>query len=256
MGVSASGELIAPASVSDLATVVRRMRVLPALPVGCQMEALRSLWRSLHWVPPKSEVLSLSNNYDRLFVVVKGEVEVLSANKCIPIMPAGSFFCEAALLQHGSGAHKQQTGSAVRGGPCWPLTRCTQRLLPLPAVELVEVFLRRCGPRVAARVQTTQQSLIASLTRQELMRVAELQNCSAALHEIDGLPLACNSLRNVTRLNAEARILTSQDMAALRHAVCKGSTNASCQGTVLPARTNLHCSLFDKCMRPCTEGGL
>jgi len=260
MGVSASEEFVAWASVSDLATIVPRMKILPALPVECQVEALRVLWRSLHWVPAKSVLLSLSDSYDRLFIVVRGEVELLlSDSKYIPLLPAGSFFCEAALLARGGGTDRPRTGTAVGGGPWWALTRCKRRKLPQPAVQLVQAFLRRGGPRLAARVQTTQRSLISTLSRQELIRAAELQNCSAALRDLESKPLVCNRMRNITHLNADAQTLTSQDMAALR-VVCEGPMNASCQGTVLPACRSLHRSIFGECLCPCTEeasdGGL
>lgn len=247
MGAQTSEELVAWASASDVALIIPRMRVIPALPVECQVEAVRRLWRSLRWVPQGVRLLDPNDISDRVFIIVQGEAEaVLGSSKYIPILPAGSFFCEAALLQRGEIMH-HLGATEERTDKMWPFQRW--RRLPASVLAMIGVFLknRRNNHRFRGRVRTTQRSLVATLTRQELLKILKVQGCSDAMHVLNNMPALCNALWNVTTFSAEARALSAQDMVALR-VVCEGPLHTSCQASVIPAIRSVPRGMFGECM--------
>lgn len=260
MGAQASEELATWASVSDLALITRRMRVIPALPAECQVEAIRRMWQSLRWVPTAEVLVTTGDASDRMFVVVQGEAEALiTGTDYIPLLPEGAFVCEAALLGHGVqstasssaqgwGASLRRPGSRV--DPVWAIRRCKR--IPAPALSLVEEFLTRSpgGPRFQGKVRTTRRSLIATLTRQEFVSILQAHE-SAEVRAMAYMAVQTNPLQNVTIFGAEARALGAQDIAALR-VVCEGPMHASCQQAVGPAMRTLRKGIFGSCMAPAT----
>mmetsp|Transcript_54448 Transcript_54448/g.174582 ORF Transcript_54448/g.174582 Transcript_54448/m.174582 type:complete len:251 (-) Transcript_54448:72-824(-) len=248
MGAQASEELTAWVAASDLALVLPRMRVLPTLNKDCQVEAVRRLWRSLHWMPAGEVLLARGDLSSRLFVIVRGEVEVVLGNSSyIPLLPAGCFFCEAALLSRRDSAGQEWP---TKGGarPWWPLRRW--RRIPAGAVGMIEDFLaERGGPRFQGRVRTTQRSLVATLTRQELAAIVKTHGGADAAHALDGTNASCNVLQNVIAFgSASAHTLGAQDLAALR-VVCEGPLRVSCQGAAAPVLRGL----CGACMGPSSE---
>mmetsp|Transcript_109806 Transcript_109806/g.321535 ORF Transcript_109806/g.321535 Transcript_109806/m.321535 type:complete len:248 (-) Transcript_109806:86-829(-) len=240
MGAQVSEEVTAWASVSDIALIVPKMRFIPTLPVECQIEVVRKLWQNLRWTP-SGEVLVMTRNFvDRLFVVVAGEVEVQLANHShIWLMPPGTFFCEAALVDwRGLAA----AGLRSFASPAWSLRGL--RRLPRLAVSAIEDFLKQPlhGPRFQGRVRTARRSLITTLTRQELLAAAEARGAGEAARALDGLPVACDVLRNLKGFAGPARDLGERDIASLR-VVCEGPLLSTCAGPGLRA------GLFGGCLR-------
>lgn len=254
MGAQASEELATWASVSDLALITRRMRVIPTLPAECQVEAIRRMWQSLQWVPPAEVLITPGEASDRLFVVVRGEAEALiGGSGYIALLPEGAFVCEASLLGHGApgreegprgwGASLRSPGQ--RADVVWPLRRW--RRIPAGALSIVEEFLTKnpCGPRFQGKVRTTRRSLIATLSRQQFLAILAVHE-SPDVRAMANMQARYNGLQNVTVCGAEARALGAQDIAALR-VVCEGPMNVSCQQAVEPTIRVLKQGIFGSC---------
>jgi len=270
MGSQASvgEEITAWASVSDLALATRKMRVVPALAAELQIKVIRRLWRSLRWVPANEIILRPGEPNDRLVVVVQGEAEAMfhgSNCRYIPLLPAGSFVGEIALLSQpcGSGSASIERTSVVRAASSragnwtpsqawrdgelwidflWPLRTAKNAppMLPEGILSMVETFLRKCGdgPRFRGRVRTTRRSLLAEFTRAELASIVEdaASNSNSdesalaaaeAARSVLGMEARCDALQNVTALGVRACELGVQDMAALR-VVCEGPIRVTC----------------------------
>lgn len=242
MGAWASQELDRWTSVSDLALVSRRMRIIPTLPVECQVEALRYLWRSLRWLPAGEDLLAPDLACDSLLVIVRGEAQaVLGSSGYMPLLPEGSFFCEASLLGRASRRSGGDQGKCSRrpfphlqAWPLlWPLRGAWQ--LPGHVLWLVDEFLAPgCdAPRFHGRVRTTRRTLVAALSRGQFLASLRKAAEPSTIPAFDRLRVGCNALQNVTSMGASARELAAQDIAALR-VVCEGPMNMSC-ATVGPA---------------------
>lgn len=249
MGNAASEELEKFVSVSDLAMLTRKMRVIPSLPAECQIEAIRYLWRNMRWVSPREVLVQPGTPNDRMVVIVKGEAEaILGGYNCsyIPLLPAGSFVGEAAMV--GVVSTGNSTGNSTgKRGPFWVLRRkpASQgtsngtRTLPDPLMDLVESFLggRTRGPTFHGKVCTTRRSLIAEITRAEL-RAAVARHNGAEAERLDNMLVSRNSLQNVASFAASRRELGAQDLAALR-VVCEGPMRVSCSGATRGIRATL-----------------
>eukprot|EP00929_Paragymnodinium_shiwhaense_P097678 TRINITY_DN59302_c0_g1_i1.p1 TRINITY_DN59302_c0_g1~~TRINITY_DN59302_c0_g1_i1.p1 ORF type:complete len:271 (+),score=15.81 TRINITY_DN59302_c0_g1_i1:117-929(+) len=258
MGNAASEAVDSWASVSDIALYSRRMKVIPALPAECQVLALRRIWRSLRWVPSGTELLTPHQPLDRMFLVVRGELQaVLATTNYVPLLPEGSFLCEAALLRGDEGEREQGDRQDV----LWALRRC--RRVPTGVLDIVHEFLigktRWLGPRFHGRIRTTERSLIGTITRQEFLDVLEQAEDPTMAKEIFDLERGgthaasarCNVLQNVTAYGAQAQALGTQEIAALR-VVCEGPTNISCRGAVAPVMRAIPGGLgiFQSCVNP------
>jgi len=227
MGAQVSEELTAWASVTDLAAMSVKMKILPALPADCQVEVLRRLWRSLRWLPPGLDIISPREMNDRLFVIVRGEAQaIISGSAYIVLLPEGSYACEAALLGRGVGRSLPYASGAVAPMELVPLRQ--QRRIPTGVLKVVRQFLEREAdwPIFPGRIRTTRRSLVATLARQELLQVVEQlgpeDRASVEwLMRSSGQVVMCNPLQNVTDFNHTARPLGAQDVAALR-VVCEG----------------------------------
>lgn len=266
MGAQVSEELDRWVSVSDLALTTTRMRIIPALPAECQVEILRVLWRSLHWVPRGEILVTPSEPCDRMYVVARGEAEVILSNTSyIPLLPEGTFVCEAALLGFGGqpngvvrGLSATATGCSASAWGCpppqprqipvvdpvWPLRR--DKRFPSGPLSLISEFLRKQstgGPRFQGKIRTTRRSLIATLTRQELLSVLHAKG-SDAVRGLADMPATCNALQNVTAFGAEVQGVNVNDVAA--RVVCEGPMHASCQ----PVLRGVKQGLFGACMHP------
>lgn len=237
MGAQASQDLASLPLAADIMMLVRKMRVIPALPAECQVEAVRLLLRSVRWLLPGEVLLEAGENPDRLVVIVRGEAEaVLGRSSKIPILPEGAYFGEAGLLVERGGP--REAAPRCRGDPAWALRRW--RRLPGGVLDIVAGFLRgrTTGRRFWGRIRTTRRSLIATLGRQELLAAAlRVQGKGGdALRVLCGLPACCNVLQNVTEFGAEAKVLGARDLAALT-VVCEGPLQVSCRGALPAAGT-------------------
>lgn len=246
MGAQISEELTAWASVTDLAAISIKMRIIPALPAECQVEVLRWLWRSLRWLPVGTDLVTPRELNDRLFLIVQGEAQVvLQGHSYIMLLPEGSFACEAALLCCSGG---KAVGSVEPDGLA---TLRRARRLPNGVLGIVRQFLAReaSWPSFPGRLRTTRRSLVASLARSELLHA--IGKCSgedkrAALEVVNrGQRAQTNPLQNVTSFQARAKPLGAQDMAALR-VVCEGPMRlqAVCQA---PVQNFQNLSFFSSC---------
>eukprot|EP00931_Biecheleriopsis_adriatica_P092349 TRINITY_DN66156_c0_g1_i1.p1 TRINITY_DN66156_c0_g1~~TRINITY_DN66156_c0_g1_i1.p1 ORF type:complete len:283 (+),score=81.86 TRINITY_DN66156_c0_g1_i1:67-915(+) len=238
MGAQVSEELAAWASVTDLAAMTVKMKILPALPAECQIEVLRRLWRSLRWLSSGTDLITPREMNDRLFVIVQGEAEaILSSSSYIVLLPEGTFACEAALLGH-------QAASSTAGSE--PRELLPLRYAPSPkrwpegVLGIIKKFLVRdtSWPSFPGRIRTTRRSLIATLARPELLQVVEglqgeeRQKSLDLINRSRGQVAHCNPLQNITYFgDAKARPLGAHDMAALR-VVCEGpmALQAVCSG--------------------------
>lgn len=246
MGAQASQELERWASVSDLAFLSQKMRIIPTLPAECQVEALRYLWRSLHWIPAGEELLSPAVACDRLLVIVRGEVQaILGQSQYIPLLPGGSFLCEYALL--GRGLRPAHGGTAVARSvsPLWAFRGWTK--LSRPMLGLVEEYLvAPCNAaRFHGRVRTTRPTLVGSLSRGEFLAALRKAEDPSTVPNFRELQAKRNQLWNVTAMGANVRELGAQDIAALR-VVCEGRMNMSCT-SVGPMLRQVPSSLFGSC---------
>lgn len=246
MGAQISEELTAWASVTDLAAMSIKMRIIPALPAECQVKVLHWLWRSLRWLPGGTDLVTPHELNDRLFLIVQGEAQViLQGHSYIMLLPEGSFACEAALLCCLGG----KASSSVEPDGLSVLRRA--RRLPNGVLGIVRQFLARDAswPSFHGRLRTTRRSLVASLARSELLQA--IDNCSdedkrAALEVVNrGQSAQSNPLQNVISFHPRATPLGAQDMAALR-VVCEGPMRlqAVCQA---PVQNFQNFSLFSSC---------
>jgi len=256
MGASASEEIDKWVSVSDLALATRRMRVVPALPSECQVEVLRRLWRSLRYVPAGEILVTPSQNCDRMFVVARGEAEViLGSSSYIPLLPEGTFVCEAALLGFGGGLRDVgRSGLEVQKrakppcDPVWMLRAhvpAAGKKIPRVLLGVVAEFLTNAanlGPRFQGKVRITRRSLIAELARTELLAILEAHGSDA--RALADMPATCNALQNVTVFGVEAQEVNANDIAA--RVVCDGPMNVSCTNVA----GGLKQGLFGACLRP------
>jgi len=246
MGARASQELDRWASVSDLALMSRKMRIIPTLPAECQVEALRYLWRSLRWVPTGEELLSPQTPCDSLMVIVRGEVQaILGRTNLIPMLPEGSFLCEFALLGRGRRRANDQSPSLAPSNAVSPLWAFRSwRKLPPPVLGLVEDFLVKDSaiPRFHGCVRTTRPSLIGHLTHGQFLAALRKAEDADAVPNFRELHVNRNVLWNVTAMGANARELGAQDIAALR-VVCEGPMQISCSsvGATLRQAPKLLC---------------
>lgn len=260
MGAQASEEIDRWVSVSDLALATRRMRVVTALPSECQVEVLRVLWRSLRYVPAGEILVTPSQTCDRMFVVARGEAEVLlSTTDYIPLLPEGAFVCEAALLgssggqPSGEGCASSAAGwhglSAARPrrliDPVWSLRRTA--ILPRGPLGIIAEFLVKPstvdGPRFPGKLRTTRRSLMAELTREEFRSILRAHGADVVQGFAD-MPATCNALQNVTVFGVEAQTVNANDIAA--RVVCEGPIHASCQSGLRVVRQGL----LGSCMHP------
>jgi len=216
------------ASVSDLAMLAPNMRLISALPAECQIRVLRALWFSMRWVPAGTILLTPSDASDRMIVVVRGEGELLLGHTdIIPLLPAGSFVCEAALLTQRCPAGDQCLQQKSAAQPLWAF-RGWQRI-PSNLLGIVGTFLGTSSnvPRLHGKVRTTKRSLIAQLSRerfQSILSEAEAVNA----REFAEMPVCRNALQNVTSLRARRQNLGAEDVATL-NIVCEGPLHATCQ---------------------------
>lgn len=244
MGAQVSEEVERWASVGDLAAIAPRMRVIRALPVPCQVEVVRRLWRNSRWVPPGEVLVMTSDFVDRFIVLIAGEAEVLLGNRsCIWMVPSGTFFCEVALLDWRG---VKANGLQAYASPAWALRRW--RRISAPAARLVEDFLKRPlhGPRFHGQVRAARRSLVATLTRSELLEAAEVHGAQEAVLGLDALPVSCNVFRNVATFAAPTRDMDAKDIAALR-LVCEGPLLSTCRGAVVPDLRGQASGLFSCC---------
>lgn len=149
---SVSDELEAWSSVSDLLLTCQKMKLLTALPRNCHIAVIKKLWSNRHWVRPGEFLIAPGEINDRLIVILLGEAEaILHGRGCIPLLPAGSFCAEAALVC----ANDDKTGESSLSGEDVPQVyapRVTSRGRArsganAPAV-LAEIEMRRSGKRV------------------------------------------------------------------------------------------------------------
>jgi CRP-like cAMP-binding protein len=252
-GTQASEELEKLASVSDLAFYSRKMRVIPALPAECQVEALRRLWRSLYRVAAGTELIAPHEPNDRLILIVRGEVQaVLGQSDFIPLLPEGSFLCESFLLRDDDGRGDIAASASKRQRSHVWMFRGGRRSLPSPALALVDDFLTgivRRGPQLHGRVRATRPSLIAELTRTDFLECLDKAEDAYAARSFRDMPVSWNMLQNVRTFGAEARALGAVDINALR-IVCEGPTHMSCQGVTPALRAAVPNGLFGGCMQP------
>lgn len=246
MGAQVSEEIAAWASVSDLALIVPRMKVIPALPPECQVKVIRRLWRNLRWVPAGQTLVMTRRSISDFYVLVAGELEaMLGSHAHIWMMPPGTFFCEAALLDWRG---LEAAGVRSYASPAWALRRWTG--LPAGPTGIVEDFLKLplTGPRFQGHIRTARRSLVTTLTRDELLAAAhEVLGATAAVKKLDGLPVRCNALRNITTFSAPVRDLNAKDIAALK-VVCEGPLFASCRGALVPDLRSQAQGLFGCCL--------
>uniref|UniRef100_A0A7S1LT44 Uncharacterized protein n=1 Tax=Alexandrium catenella TaxID=2925 RepID=A0A7S1LT44_ALECA len=232
MGAQVSEELTTWASISDLALIVPRMKVIPALTPECQVKVIRRLWRNLRWLPAGEPLVMTRRSVAHFIVLVAGEAEaMLGTHPHIWLMPPGTFFCEAVLLDWRG---LERSGLRSFMSPAWALR--DWRRIPAPARSIVKDFLKLPlnGPRFQGNIRTTRRSLVATLTRQELLDVVdEVPGARAAVHKLDDVRVACDALRNVTTFSAPSRDLGAKDIAALK-VVCEGPVFAACRGAVMP----------------------
>jgi len=255
MGAQASQELDRWVSVSDLALISRKMRIIPTLPAECQVEALRYLWRSLRWVQGGTDLLTPSMACDCLYVILRGEAQaVLGCSRYMPLLPEGSYLCEAALLGRATRRSQVESQWARRpsgADPVWPLRRCKK--LPQGVLGVVSDFLsaRSSAPGFHGRVRTTQPTLVATLTRGQFMAALRKASDPASVPALSELHVSCNGLQNITAMGVEPRELGAQDIAALR-VVCEGPMNMSCAsvGPALRAAAAPPSWLFSGCCAP------
>eukprot|EP00811_Abedinium_folium_P002103 NODE_11928_length_1257_cov_5.150442.p1 GENE.NODE_11928_length_1257_cov_5.150442~~NODE_11928_length_1257_cov_5.150442.p1 ORF type:complete len:290 (-),score=48.91 NODE_11928_length_1257_cov_5.150442:388-1233(-) len=234
-GSRASEELVSWASVSDLAFLCGKMRVLPSLSKECQVEALRKLWRSLQWLPAGKVLLERGTANRSLLLIVYGEAEVvLASSRYTPILSDGAYLCEAALL----GSGRCVAGVAIpcaRGGPAWPLQ--SLRRLPSHLISSINEFVVTADgsrlPVFEGRARLTRRSLVASLSCQELAAIVRVHD-PAGLTMLAKTRAKCNPLQNITSFNAATQTLGAQDVAALR-VVCEGPLTLTCQSNVAAA---------------------
>ncbi|CAK0895721.1 unnamed protein product [Prorocentrum cordatum] len=224
------------ASMADLALATRRMKVIPSLPAECQVEALRALWRNLRWVQAGTPLLRPSEPNDRMIVIVQGEAEAVFGGydlAHIPLLPAGSFVGEAALVVPSSAGVADSSHlhlPHLAPERLRPL-RCLRRraLLPGPLQAEVESFLRTSrGLKFKGWVRTTRESLVADLTRKEFLAAVARHDAGSASGLSELAHVHCNVWQNVKTFG-ERRELGAQDFAALR-VVCEGPTRVSCAG--------------------------
>lgn len=240
--------LAAWASMTDLALATRRMKVIPSLSAECQVEILRSLWRNLRWVQAGAPLLCPSEPNDRLIVIVQGEAEAVFGGydlAHIPLLPAGSFVGEAALVVPSGASAAEPRRLALAPERFRPL-RCLRRraLLPGPLEAEVESFLRPIrGPKFTGWVRTTRESLVAELTRKEFLAAVARHDAASASGLQELAHVRCNVWQNV-RTFGERRELGAQDFAALR-VVCEGPTMVSCAGFQRGAGLAWHALLAD-----------
>lgn len=253
MGAAASDELEKWASVGDLTAHSRKMRVLPALPAECQIDALRRMWRNLHWVNPDTDLICAGDILDRMLLIVSGEAEaILSHTPYIPVMAEGFYICEAALLDVALTAEADALVPWRPSGHSWLLERWGR--LPMLALSLVEKFLwqrsRSWQQGFPGRVRTTRRSLIAELTRDDFREVLRKAKCPEDLPPLSRSMVGVSILHNVTSLNAVPNQLGAQDVAALR-VVCEAPVNISCQAMAPPwPGAEKGGLLFSSCARP------
>lgn len=225
------------------------MKVIPALPAECQVQTLKKLWRNLAWLPPGEVLLTPDQPSDRLYVVVRGEAELLmGSSDYTPLLPEGSFICEMALLQDYEAMVEPLSGIRNKGGHLWSF-RGWKRI-PASVLSIVEEYLgkKSIGPCVVAKVRTTQRSLVTSLTNRELRSIARSQGeeTNLALSELIQTPASQNALLNVGIFGATSQALSAHDMAALR-VVCDGPMGITCRGvTGLGARMAAN-GIFSSC---------
>lgn len=243
MGAQASEELATWASVSDLTLITRRMRVIPSFPAECQVRVLGCLWNSLRWVPAGDVLVQPGEACDRLFIVVRGEAELLlGSSDYIPLLPAGTYVCEGALLgQELEGRRGEAPLPAAalppkRGNahdPLWPLRRWQK--IPVGALSIVRAFLSKNvdGPHFRGKVRTTRRSLIGYLTRGQLVSILQAED-PAVLQSFLNLEASTNALFNVAALGVEAHMLGAQDVAALRVVCETSSVNVACRRLAAP----------------------
>lgn len=220
-------------SVSDLALMTHKMKVIPALPAECQVEALKRIWSSLRWVPQWTELHAAQDPVDRLIVIAQGEAEViLGHTSYVPVLPAGTYVCEAALLGQ-SWSWKGLNGKYAQHFRI--LERA--RILPSGPLKVLETFLSRelAAPKSCMKLRTTRRSLVGELTGTALWDILRKVHGGLSPKQLSELPARCNALQNITAIGARAQLLGREDVSALR-VVCEGSLNVSCEGAAPAVR--------------------
>lgn len=274
MGAQVSEEVERWVSAADLTYQTRKMRVIPALPAECQVQALKKMWHSLRWVSAGEAILGPQARAPGLILIVRGEAQaILGCTQYMPLLPEGAFVCEAALLSDGASEGDPYSipgllaaggggpsGRRPRGNPAWPLRRWHS--FPEGLLSVIQDFLvkrRSTGPRFDGQLRATRRSLIAELTREEYLLILDWAEDQDAVRDLrgGGDEVPRNPLQNVVSLDARARALGSEDIAALR-VVCDGPMNISCRGPALPALRaalpQIDWNVFASCRRPAVEG--
>lgn len=214
------------------------------------------MWRNLQWVPPGTVLASPSLPCESLLVVVRGEAQaVLGCSGYLPLLPAGSFLCEANLL----GRFKRigqldppLLNSCLAenwGDPTWPLRGKVQ--IPPIILDIISEFLTTPSsePHFYGRVFTTLPSLVTSLSRRAFLQCLSRADDPGNVPDFDGMRITSDVLRNVRTIGSSERELGLQDIAALR-IVCEGPVSISCasfgnvvRSTVVPSAAGVfgHC---------------
>jgi hypothetical protein len=218
MGNRASEEAVIYYSVKDLAQLLPTMKVLPALTSTAQVAALKVLWQNLHWVSPRTVLAH--GQVDRLVLLVRGEAEVvLRGGSEIFILPSGTFFGEAALLQNSVPVSDRRDRKSE--APLWMMRNGTLGADLLGRVG--EFLVSRSGRVFQARIQATERSLVTELTHEQLASVLPHEERAVLAQAA-----RCNRLQNVLAFSAGSRRrLGDEDVTALR-VVCDNPIRVAC----------------------------